>query len=68
MTNDKAQMPNQAQNPNDQTVLNLKFGICLGFGFWNLEFSQGDCHALPTCHCEADEVSRSNLGGTGGLP
>lgn len=42
MTNDKARMPNQAQNPNDQTVLNLEFGICLDFGFWNLEFSQGD--------------------------
>ena len=30
-------------------------------------WGQQDCHALPTCHCEADEVSRSNLGGGNGI-
>jgi len=57
MTNDKVQNPKGKRSG---------FGIQM-FGFWDLEFSQWDCHTLPACHCETDEVSRSNPGGVRGL-
>jgi hypothetical protein len=38
MSNDKAQMPNQAQMSNSKKFKHFDFGIHLTFGFWHLDF------------------------------
>ncbi len=57
MTNYKVQNPK-----GKRSSFGIKtFRFQLSFGFWDLEFSQWDCHALLPCRCEARRCL-SNLG------
>ena len=70
MTNDKDQIPNQAQNPNEKKVVlgfnHLDFVCHLDFEIWNL--ANGIAMRFPPVIASPDKSGRNNLSGTGVLP
>jgi hypothetical protein len=75
MTNSKIQIPNPKEIPNTKLqngrarrgIWNLKFGACLGFGIWILEFISAAA-SLPLLITEPAGLARHSALITSGVP